>query len=94
VTRKLVYLLFLEDSEDGDRMARRRDITRKLIEPDVSGAASICSRGGSRLARLFSLIVLGDFVSCYLAILNGVDPLPVPVIEDLKKALAEAQPTE
>lgn len=94
VTRRLVYLIFLEDSEDGQRMERRREITRKLIEPDVSGAISIRSSGESRLARLFSLIVLGDFVSCYLAVLNGVDPLPVSVIEDLKKELAETQPTE
>ena len=94
VTRKLVYLIFLEDSEDGERMARRREITRKLIGPHVSGWSRVASHGKGRLARLFSLIVLGDFVSCYLALLNDVDPLPVPVIEDLKKALAAPLPTE
>ena len=32
---------------------------------------------------------LGDFVSCYLAILRGIDPTPVYVITELKKVLAE-----
>jgi glucose/mannose-6-phosphate isomerase len=45
------------------------------------------SQGDSLLARMFSLIHLGDWVSYYLAVLNGVDPMPVPVIENLKKEL-------
>ncbi|MDO8491899.1 MAG: SIS domain-containing protein [Dehalococcoidia bacterium] len=31
----------------------------------------------------------GDFVSYYLALLNGVDPAPVTVIDRLKERLAE-----
>ena len=30
----------------------------------------------------------GDYVSCYLAFLNNVDPSPVPQIDRLKAALA------
>ncbi|MFQ5914819.1 MAG: bifunctional phosphoglucose/phosphomannose isomerase [Nitrospinota bacterium] len=94
LTQKAVYVIFLEDLEDGERMARRREITRELIAPHVSGTITVQSRGESRLARLFSLVVLGDFVSCYLAVLNRVDPLPVPAIEDLKKALAAPSPAQ
>ncbi|MBI2881153.1 MAG: bifunctional phosphoglucose/phosphomannose isomerase [Candidatus Tectomicrobia bacterium] len=94
LTRRCVTLIFLEDEEDGGRMVRRREITRELIAPHVSACLSVRSSGRCRLARLFSLIVLGDFASCYLAVLNRVDPLPVPVIEDLKKALAAPSPTE
>jgi glucose/mannose-6-phosphate isomerase len=39
------------------------------------------------MARMFSLIYLGDLVSYYLAILNQADPSPVACIEDLKKEL-------
>jgi glucose/mannose-6-phosphate isomerase len=35
-----------------------------------------------------SLVLLGDLVSLYLAVLRGVDPSPVPMIERLKGALA------
>ncbi len=94
VTREAVWLIFLEDVEDGERMARRRELTRGLISPFVSGAVTVQSRGRGRLARLLSLVLLGDFVSCYLAVLNRVDPFPVPLIEDLKKALAGQSPPE
>jgi len=40
------------------------------------------------LATLFGLIVVGDFVSCYVALRRGVDPTPVAVIDRLKAALA------
>jgi len=34
-----------------------------------------------------SLVLLGDLVSVYLAILNRIDPTPVEEIESLKKRL-------
>ena len=92
LTRRVVCMIFLEDQEDGARMARRRQLTRDAIAPHVAGAFSVRSRGQSRLARLFSLVAQGDFVSCYLAVLNEADPLPVPAIEDLKTALAADSP--
>ncbi|RKY82613.1 hypothetical protein DRP98_08770 [candidate division KSB1 bacterium] len=41
------------------------------------------------LARLFSLIILGDYISYYLAILNDVDPTPIRNIDLLKQHLAQ-----
>jgi glucose/mannose-6-phosphate isomerase len=38
---------------------------------------------------MFSLVHLGDWVSFYLAILNGQDPMPVAVIDHLKSELAK-----
>ena len=34
-----------------------------------------------------SLVLLGDLVSLYLAVLRGVDPTPVDVIDRLKSEL-------
>ena len=45
--------------------------------------------GTEPLARMFSVVQWGDFVSYYLAMLNGVDPTPIAVIDHLKKELAE-----
>ena len=36
-----------------------------------------------------SLVLLGDLVSIYIAVLRGVDPKPVTVIDRLKDALAK-----
>jgi len=47
------------------------------------------ARGESPLARWLSLVQLGDAVSVELAHLNGVEPTPVAVIEELKRRLEE-----
>jgi glucose/mannose-6-phosphate isomerase len=44
-------------------------------------------RGSSELATLLIACHLGDWVSLYLAMLNDVDPAPVPAIGALKRAL-------
>ncbi len=44
--------------------------------------------GRSALARLYGLIVVGDFVSAYVGLRRGIDPTPVDVISRLKTALA------
>jgi glucose/mannose-6-phosphate isomerase len=38
---------------------------------------------------VFSLVLLGDLVSVYLAVLRGIDPAPVAVIDRLKQQLAQ-----
>ena len=45
------------------------------------------AQGKSVLARMLSTIIVGDFTSVYLAILNGVDPTPVKTISYLKDIL-------
>jgi glucose/mannose-6-phosphate isomerase len=47
----------------------------------------IWSLGDSLLARVLSVVFLGDFVSLYLAYLNNADPTPVEVIDYLKTNL-------
>ena len=52
----------------------------------------VWSEGDSLLARVLSVIYLGDYVSLYLAYLNGVDPMPVRVIDYLKNKLGSEDP--
>jgi len=40
-----------------------------------------------RLTQTFSLLLLGDWISFYLALLNGIDPTPVEQIQEFKKRL-------
>jgi glucose/mannose-6-phosphate isomerase len=47
----------------------------------------VTARPGSRLERLVSLVLLGDLVSLYLAVLRGIDPVHVTAIETLKERL-------
>lgn len=80
-------LIVLRHAGDHPRVARRIDVTVPLVEPSAAFVEEVEARGASRLARLLDLFCFGDFVSTYLALARGVDPAPVRVIEELKRAL-------
>jgi glucose/mannose-6-phosphate isomerase len=82
-------VVFLRDADDHPRVARRMDITAGTVEAAGAEVRDVTSRGPTRLARVLSLVQLGDFTSFYLAVLAGVDPTPVAPIDALKKKLAE-----
>jgi len=84
-----VKIIYLQNKEGLLRVEQRREITRKIIEDKVAEFIFCPTKGKGKMARMFSLIFLGDLVSYYLAILNQVDPSPVACIEDLKKELAK-----
>jgi glucose/mannose-6-phosphate isomerase len=83
-----MQVLFLRDRQDHRRIALRADITREVIGRHTANVAEVWSEGRSLLTRMFSLVVLGDWVSYYLAILHRQDPTPVAVIDELKGRLA------
>ncbi|MDZ7263383.1 MAG: bifunctional phosphoglucose/phosphomannose isomerase, partial [candidate division KSB1 bacterium] len=80
-------IIYLRDHRDHIRIQRRMEITRSILEPLTLPVIEVFSEGHSRLARLFSLIYLGDMVSYYLAIFNGIDPTTIDKIQLLKDRL-------
>ncbi len=80
--------LFLEDDEQHARIKRRIELTAEVVGAAGSPVERVRSRGQTRTERVLSLVLLGDLVSLYLAVLNGVDPTPVARIEDFKQRLA------
>jgi glucose/mannose-6-phosphate isomerase len=81
-------ILILRDGHDHQRVQRRIDITESLIKNRCAGVTEVRSSGKGLLARIFSLVYTGDFVSFYLAILNKRDPTPVERIRYLKERLS------
>jgi glucose/mannose-6-phosphate isomerase len=79
--------LFLVDPDQHPRVHRRIELTAASVERAGAPAITFEARGRTRLERVLSLILLGDLVSVYLAVLEGVDPTPVEPIERLKAAL-------
>lgn len=85
-----LHVIILRDGAEPARLARRVEITKELAFKRAGGLDEVTAQGRGKLARLLSAIMVGDFVSWYLALLRGVDPTPVAVIEELKKRLANA----
>ena len=84
-------VILLRDDREPQRIERRMDLTAGSLASRAGRVTEVRADGRSLLARLFSLIYLGDFVSYYLAALNGVDPTPIESIEQLKSRLAGEQ---
>jgi glucose/mannose-6-phosphate isomerase len=80
--------VFLDDCDMHPRVKERLDLTARLIAPGAAGVHRVESRGQTTVERVFSLVLLGDLVSVYLAALRGVDPEKVAVLERLKDELA------
>ncbi len=83
-------VVFLEDREQGERIALRIQTSVGLLEEAGAPVRRILSEGESLLPRMISLVALGDYTSVYLAIGWGIDPTPVEKIDFLKAKLAEA----
>jgi glucose/mannose-6-phosphate isomerase len=79
--------VFLDDSDLHPRVRQRIELTRGAISATGAPTFRVESRGETRMERLISLVLLGDLVSLYLAVLRGVDPTPVEAIDQLKTAL-------
>jgi hypothetical protein len=60
-----------------------------LIEADGASVHVVDSLGQTAVERAFSLVLLGDLFSTYLAVCNQQDPADIAVITALKKGLAE-----
>ena len=86
LARNLV-VTFLTRPDDSSRIQARVRITRDIVAAQAP-VHLVRAGGRSRLAQLLYAMYLGDFVSVYLAFLNGADPVAIPAIDRLKRRLA------
>jgi len=86
---KRFQVVMLRDKNDHVRIQKRIDITKDIWRSAAGSVTEVWSRGNSDMARIFSLIYIGDYASVYLAFMNGVDPSTVEKIDLLKGKLAQ-----
>jgi len=81
-------VIFLRSAYDHPRVHLRHDLTRRLLMTQGINTDTVTALGETRLAQMLSVTQYGDYASYYLAMMNGVDPTPVPQIDLLKEGLA------
>jgi glucose/mannose-6-phosphate isomerase len=79
--------VFLRAASDQGMMADIMKATISIFEDFRLDPVIVDLEGATALENVMRGIVIGDFVSYYLAMLKGVDPLPVSSISELKKRL-------
>jgi glucose/mannose-6-phosphate isomerase len=80
--------VFLRDRTEPLEVHDRIEITKSLM-PKASKKFEVYAQGEGELAKMLSVILVGDFTSVYLAILRKTDPTPVKTINLLKTKLGE-----
>jgi glucose/mannose-6-phosphate isomerase len=80
--------VFLEDADSHPRVRTRIALTEELIADKAHATFRVGTVGQGAVERVMSLVLLGDLVSLYLAVLRGVDPEPVEILVRLKDELA------
>ena len=79
----------IKSSFERPRILQRFELSDRLLSGKRPHAQAIELKGNSLLAQLLWGSILADYASAYTAILNGVDPTPVVLIEKLKQELAD-----
>lgn len=84
------YLFMLRDNQlDEPKVIKRKEISGEMLESRMGGVSHVWARGKSRFARIMSLVHLGDFVSLYGAVVRGIDPTPVNIINLFKEKMGQ-----
>ncbi|MBI4312148.1 MAG: bifunctional phosphoglucose/phosphomannose isomerase [Chloroflexi bacterium] len=88
-TRDSVYVVLLHSHLLNPRISARYEGVEEILAQQGVAHRQIDAVGGSELAHLLSSVMLGDYVSYYLAMLHGVNPASQDMIDHLKKRLAQ-----
>lgn len=82
------FFMFLEDSYDQPQNQKRITATAEIYRDKGFDVETIKLSGLNHWHKIFSALVLADWISFYLAESYGIDPEKVPLVEEFKKQIA------
>ena len=86
--KERIFVLMLRSLSFSSRSLHRYEATAELLTKAGIPYEFVEARGESALAQVMALVLLGDYSSFYLAMLNEVDPTSIDAIDFVKQYLA------
>lgn len=86
-TEKPYAVIDIRSKLEHPRVQKRFEITERLLSGKRPAPHVVNAEGESLIQQLLWTACMGDFVSLYLALLNGLNPSPVDLVERLKEEL-------
>lgn len=83
------HFIIFSDKDMHPRNLERMELFSDLAKDKGSAVDIIEMQGNNALEKMFNTIILGDWVTYYLALEYGQDPIPVRIVEEFKKKLKE-----
>jgi glucose/mannose-6-phosphate isomerase len=81
------FVLFLQGSANHLRNQLRVQMTKETMMLEGVGTDFVFTVGDTPLVQMWTLLHFGDYFAYYLAMLYGIDPTPVDLIDGLKESL-------
>ena len=81
--------VFIEEPGQDPRLRRRMEATAEIVAEAGAPAHRVEAPGETPFERVMALVLLGDLVSIYLAVLDGMDPTPTAALDRLKEQVAQ-----
>ena len=85
----LITAVYLRSPHLHPRVALHYEFSQRVLAEAGVDYLEGQAEGRSALAQALTGVLLGDYVSFYLAMLNGVDPTPTTTIDNLKAWMAQ-----
>ena len=89
IARDAISVLMLRSDRDNPRHKIRFDVTRELLDRASIQHKSLQFTGSNMLSEVLQMTLFTDYVTFYVALLNGADPSPNTSIDYLKERLAK-----
>lgn len=90
IARDALTVLLLRSDRDNPRHKVRFDVTAELLDRASIQHKTLRFGGQNMLSEVLQTVMFTDYVTFYLALLNGADPSEVRSIDLLKDRLAKA----
>ena len=87
-TRQLITLVNLRHDAEHPQVSRRFDLVAEALREVMADVVDVRASGEGDLAQLLDLALVGDVVALLMAAHEGIDPGPVPVVDEIKRDLA------
>lgn len=82
-------VLFLLFNDEYERNLKRIEMNKEVIQQYTSNVHTLVAKGKNEIEQTFYLNAIGDWVSYYLSIENGVEASEINVINHLKNQLSK-----
>jgi glucose/mannose-6-phosphate isomerase len=87
-----IFVVLLHSSSLSPRSRLKYKATAELLARSGVSHEQVEALGETALAQMMSLVLLGDYVSFYLAVLNETDPTALEAVDFIKGYLARFSP--
>lgn len=85
--KKILMFLFIQSDLYRPQNQKRIEVTKDVVENNSVDFVEHKLQAKTKLEQSFEMLCFGSYVNFYLAILNGLDPSPIPWVDYFKEQL-------